>query len=520
MFGQAQQRLTAFDNARSRTGRAVIGCVPNLIGKPAGVRRLAALIAVFVFTMLSGEGPVLRADVDFPTVEPLHTIYVRADTVARESQGDYDVLCFDGHCNLRQGDLVASADRIVLWIEQRTNTLGMRLPGKIIYLLDGNAEVQWNAMQKVRDERWMGRLFSLHPVDIDASQEIKRFDIPQLNWNNANASRAVQPAQYVQSGNDSTAGIVGTPGLGSGQPSAPPLLTPTPASMLPSPTSLPSTSGPATGPTRDASGSLPTASGSAGTASGIVPTSPGAVQWTANGSTRSSDLVPSSGLVIPDDGTQPYPAAGIPEQPLEAIPAFPSQTQVVRQLPLGNMGAKTIEFLPRGSRELSISFSPQPNGESVGTVRGGFRLVIHDVQVGQGDGTITDFGTVTLEAENAVVWLRGDNSGLNLGGLTSTMSQPIELYLDGNIVFQQGQRVIYADRMYYNVSNEYGMVLSAEVLTPMPQYQGLLRLKADVLQQRDRQNFMAYGAAFTSSRLGVPRYWMQASEVTFQDQAQ
>ncbi len=69
-------------------------------------------------------------------------------------------------------------------------------------------------------------------------------------------------------------------------------------------------------------------------------------------------------------------------------------------------------------------------------------------------------------------------------------------------MLHQGQRIIYAERMYYNVSSEYGMVLSAEILTPIPQYQGLLRIKADALEQRNRQNFMAYGAAITSSRLG------------------
>ena len=55
-------------------------------------------------------------------------------------------------------------------------------------------------------------------------------------------------------------------------------------------------------------------------------------------------------------------------------------------------------------------------------------------------------------------------------------------------------------------------------LTPVPQYQGLLRLKADVLQQRNRQSYMAYGAAITSSRMGVPRYWMQANEVRLEDE--
>ena len=77
--------------------------------------------------------------------------------------------------------------------------------------------------------------------------------------------------------------------------------------------------------------------------------------------------------------------------------------------------------------------------------------------------------------------------------------------------------MIYADRMYYNVNANTGVVLQAEVLTPVPEYEGLMRLKADVLQQVDRQNFQAFGAALTSSRLGVPSYWIQTSTLQLQD---
>jgi hypothetical protein len=71
--------------------------------------------------------------------------------------------------------------------------------------------------------------------------------------------------------------------------------------------------------------------------------------------------------------------------------------------------------------------------------------------------------------------------------------------------------------MYYNVQAEYGMILGAEILTPAPQYEGLLRLKADVIQQRSRENFLAYQAALTSSRLGVPRYWLQSDRIELSD---
>ena len=54
-------------------------------------------------------------------------------------------------------------------------------------------------------------------------------------------------------------------------------------------------------------------------------------------------------------------------------------------------------------------------------------------------------------------------------------------------------------------------------MTPVQDYEGLLRIKADVLQQLNAQSFIAYGAAFTSSRMGVPRYWLQSRNVDFED---
>ena len=66
--------------------------------------------------------------------------------------------------------------------------------------------------------------------------------------------------------------------------------------------------------------------------------------------------------------------------------------------------------------------------------------------------------------------------------------------MEGNIVFRQGERVIYADRMYYDVANQVGTVLEAEMLTPVPEYEGLLRLKADVLQQTGEDRFFAEDA--------------------------
>lgn len=128
---------------------------------------------------------------------------------------------------------------------------------------------------------------------------------------------------------------------------------------------------------------------------------------------------------------------------------------------------------------------------------------------------------IDVESDRIVVWGEvpaGMTGQSVVPAQPSAARRPIEIYMEGNIVFREGDRVIYAERMYYNVTERYGVVLSAEMLTPVPEYEGLLRLKADAIQMYNEQQFQAYGAAVTSSRLGVPRYWFQTESIQFQDQ--
>ncbi|MEO8271965.1 MAG: hypothetical protein ABI557_19800, partial [Aureliella sp.] len=466
---------------------------------------------------------IWSADLALPEIAPQFRIHVKADRIARESRGSYDVLAFDGDCELEQGDFKASADEIILWVER--SGPGEQHPGKIIVYLNGSAVADWGQGRRLQDQRWMGRLFSIHPIETAADiQLVRRHDIPNLDWSREPGS-PVQLAQFAQSQFGQQSMGAGNNGVGNSDVSqaspgavvlAPPLLGQSAAG-----------SGPGQG-----FGLLPVPQNAAGDAaqprlSTQVPQLPGAVPWggatnnansTWQGGTLNSELLPSGGMVIPENGSAPYPAAGIAPSVAPAIVPFPAQAeQVVRQVTAPSpFAAKSFQFLLRGAKtQQNIKVIPNPErGETTVQITGGFKLVVSGVQVRQADGSMMDFGTVSLEADNAVAWSRGTEFGL---AGQSTPDRPLELYLDGNIVFHQGNRVIYADRMYYNVSSEYGMVLDAEVLTPVPQYQGLLRLKADVLRQQDRQNFTAYGAALTTSRLGVPRYWLQSDEVSLTD---
>lgn len=498
----------------------------------------------FIILCLISQIRCSGADIHLPNISPQYQIQVKADEVAKETRGAYDVLAFSGHCQLSQGALTAGADEIILWVE-RSLPDEPDQPGRVICLLNGNARLDWGADKSLRDQRWMGRLFSLYTVDYEAKREVRRFDIPLLDWFREADDGAVVPAQFSQTIQSPPSAIAVQPGqvaaseresntttMGANSNAAQ-------RDLLPTPRLLDQPQDTASGISQVQNGS-----GLAGEGvlhgetfgpgaqllqTGIQPL-PGATAWNPpTGGSFGGSLLPSQGLVIPDDGGQPYPAttlrAGSSNTEMESPEALGNPggnadgRQIVQQVPVAQpIGVKSVQFFQRNSNS-RIEFRPDPStGQHLVEVRGGFKLVVSGVQFQQTDGTILDLGSVSLEADNAIIWLHSRGAGSNIfQGLTSTPEQPIELYLDGNIVFNQGNRVIYADRMYYNVSSEYGMVLSAEMLTPVPQYQGLLRLKADVLQQQDRRNLRAFGAALTSSRLGLPRYWLQSREVQFSD---
>ncbi len=173
---------------------------------------------------------------------------------------------------------------------------------------------------------------------------------------------------------------------------------------------------------------------------------------------------------------------------------------------LGGTGSN-VNFYPRDSKvSLNLRNIPNPNvpGESITIAPGGVKVVIDDPSVplvglpGQQQGTRGR--QVIILADNVIAWASRLPNG----------ESRWEIYLEGNVVFAQGSRVIYAEQMYYDTSSQRGTIFNADMLTPAGQFEGLVRLKADVIQQVDENNLQAYGAAFTSSRLGFPRYWLQA----------
>ncbi len=184
------------------------------------------------------------------------------------------------------------------------------------------------------------------------------------------------------------------------------------------------------------------------------------------------------------------------EAPLTPQAIVPSDTRRILVVPRSNVAAQVHWFR-------------DPNSDDwIGLVNSGVNLIVYGVE---------DTGVIDVVTDRLVIWTRGLDEPDLSGERSQGRDIPLEIYMEGNIVFRQGERRIYAERMYYDVANHVGTVLSAEVLTPVPEYQGLLRLKADVLRQTGEGRFFAENGMLTSSRMGRPGYRIESGRLEFED---
>ena len=127
--------------------------------------------------------------------------------------------------------------------------------------------------------------------------------------------------------------------------------------------------------------------------------------------------------------------------------------------------------------------------------------------------------TIDISADRAVVWTVCLQDRLQaLGGQLNLSDVDMEIYLEGNIVFREGDRVIYANRMYYDVKNAVGKILGTEILMPVVQYEGgMLRLKADSVQQTGPGSFSAQNSLLTTSMMGQPGFYVGSGRIQLEE---
>jgi hypothetical protein len=452
------------------------------------------------------------AEIGLPLSDPRFTISVQAHTASKSKQGNYIVYQLDGGVKISQGSFRGSCQKANLWVlseEVKTDEASSGIPTstvnasmnpqamshRVVLDAQGDCDIQWSEDQRLRDQHWMGRLYSQHEPKFDVQVWQQAVNpVPPLEWSGDRSGPAKDASvkdAIVWTAQDEQAHLRLASQILQAQP----------------PAGAPSV------PASQPLGSNNSMQIGNSTLGGTV-LDPGSVPLFE--SVQPAPQVPNTPPVAQPIESFQLPAPAANSGPIPVPLAAPVAASAPNVRSGVRVGARTFKISGRSGIDPLYSAKSRPErGDSVITISRGIRLMIGDVAV-QTSGGLFDMGTVLIEADRCVVWTADLNRLLS----QKIDDLPVELYLEGNIVFQQGARVIYADRMYYNVQSEYGMILGAEVLTPAPKYEGIVRLKADVIQQRSRENFLANRAAMTSSRLGVPRYWVQSDRIELNDQRQ
>ena len=182
---------------------------------------------------------------------------------------------------------------------------------------------------------------------------------------------------------------------------------------------------------------------------------------------------------------------------------------------------RRLRIYPRSNTKLQIDSAPSADRlQQVTTIGPGVIIRVDGLNAPE----VGASGPLEIAADRIVIWTRVGEVPSFGGETVQNGDAPLEFYMEGNIVFRQSERVVYAHSMYYDYRARNGIVYEAEMLTPVEkhgsvEYEGLVRVKADVLRQLNAENFVAHGAAITSSRLGVPRYWFQTETATLEDRS-
>ena len=183
---------------------------------------------------------------------------------------------------------------------------------------------------------------------------------------------------------------------------------------------------------------------------------------------------------------------------------------------LTSTGGRRITVYTRSSVPVQFEWRRDPQSNQwMGVMDQGVNLIVEGL-TGAGVGPI-EVSMIDVSTDRLVLWTSGIEEPDLTGQRPLGDEVPLEIYMEGNIVFREGERVTYAERMYYDVNNRIGIVLDSEMLTPVPDYEGMLRIKSEVLQQTGRDRFSARNSFITSSRMGRPGYRIQTTDTYVED---
>lgn len=191
----------------------------------------------------------------------------------------------------------------------------------------------------------------------------------------------------------------------------------------------------------------------------------------------------------------------VPQEEMEG----PELNSVQIQAPQGSL--RRVRIFPRSSVPFqadSLKLENTTPPEQVTILTGGINLLIEGVD---------SYGVIDMSADRMVIWTRvRENDELETDTI-QTRDEPFQVYLEGNIVLRQGQRVVHASRAVYDAREERAIMHNAELKTYIPAMKGDVRIRAETLRQVAKDSYHAQNAWVSASRFGKPGYRLQSSDI-------
>ncbi len=191
------------------------------------------------------------------------------------------------------------------------------------------------------------------------------------------------------------------------------------------------------------------------------------------------------------------------------------QTQFLQETPTpkkqpvaeSTLPFRRMRFNSRSDLPLDFRFDKFPDNpeRGIAVINKGINLIIEGVS----SQSMLLGDVVDISADHAVIWGANPSRMQNDGNGDENGSNDFEIYLEGNIIFRDGERRIEAHRMYYETKTGLAYVLDSKLTSPMVGMQGVkgeIRLQAESLQKIGDGLYTAKNGFVSTSQLGEPTY--------------
>ena len=208
------------------------------------------------------------------------------------------------------------------------------------------------------------------------------------------------------------------------------------------------------------------------------------------------------------------------EQPPLIVQGELSPDMWAAQQPTGPL--RRVRIFRRSSQPYQLKSRASENispPEQIWTITGGVNVLVDGLKLGQQESNQTELGTIDLSADRMVIWTAQNGSQDVQSGQLALQSpdQPLQVYMEGNIVIRQGGNIIRATHAFFDARDDRAVLMNAELKAYIPQVDEYVRVRAERLRQLSREQFHAQNAWTTTSPYGEPGYRLQATDI-FVDQ--